>query len=48
MNSGCYGHDISKILTSITVIDLKKRQEKVIKSKDIKFYYRGTNLSENL
>ena len=47
MNSGCYGHDISKILTSITVIDLKKRQEKVIKSKDIKFYYRGTNLSEN-
>ena len=47
MNSGCYGHDISKILTSITVIDLKKCQEKVIKSKDIKFYYRGTNLSEN-
>ena len=27
MNSGCYGHDISKILTSITVVDLKKRQE---------------------
>ncbi len=48
MNSGCYGHDISKILTSITVVDLKKRQEKVIKSEDIKFYYRGTNLSENL
>ena len=47
MNSGCYGHNISNILASITVIDLKKRQEKVIKSKDIKFYYRGTNLSEN-
>ena len=48
MNSGCYGHDISKILTSITVVDLKKCQEKVIKSEDIKFYYRGTNLSEDL
>ena len=48
MNSGCYGHDISKILTSITVVDLKKRQEKVIKSEDIKFYYRGTNLPDDL
>ena len=48
MNSGCYGHDISKILTSITVVDLKKCQEKVIKSEDIKFYYRGTNLSQDL
>ena len=48
MNSGCYGHDISKILTSITVVDLKKCQEKVIKSEDIKFYYRGTNLPDDL
>tara|TARA_B100001248_G_scaffold257019_1_gene238887 strand:- start:700 stop:1632 length:933 start_codon:yes stop_codon:yes gene_type:complete len=48
MNSGCYGHDISKILTSITVVDLKNSQEKVIKSKDIKFYYRGTNLPDDL
>ena len=48
MNSGCYGYDISKILTSITVVDSKKCQEKVIKSEDIKFYYRGTNLPENL
>ncbi len=48
MNSGCYGHDISKILTSITVVDLKKRQEKVIKSEDIEFYYRGTNLPDDL
>ena len=48
MNSGCYGHDISKILTSITVVDLIKCHEKVIKSEDIKFYYRGTNLSDDL
>ncbi len=48
MNSGCYGHDISKILTSITVVDLKKCREKMIKSEDIKFYYRGTNLSDDL
>ena len=48
MNSGCYGHDISKILTSITVVDLKKCREEVIKSEDIKFYYRGTNLPDDL
>jgi len=44
MNSGCYGDDISKILTSINVIDIKDCKEKVIKRDDIKFFYRGTNL----
>ena len=44
MNSGCYGDDISKILISINVIDIKDCKEKVIKRKDIKFFYRGTNL----
>ena len=48
MNSGCYGDDISKILISINVIDVKDCKEKVIKREDIKFFYRGTNLSENL
>ena len=44
MNSGCYGDDISKILISINVIDIKDCKEKVIKREDIKFFYRGTNL----
>ena len=44
MNSGCYGDDISKILISINVIDVKDCKEKVIKRDDIKFFYRGTNL----
>ena len=45
-NSGCYGDDISKILTSINVIDMKKCEEREINKEDIKFFYRGTNLSE--
>ena len=44
MNSGCYGDDISKILISINVIDIKDCREKVIKRDNIKFFYRGTNL----
>ena len=44
MNSGCYGDDISKILISINVIDIKDCKEKVIKRDNIKFFYRGTNL----
>ena len=48
MNSGCYGNDISKVLVSINVIDIDKCVEKVIKREDIKFFYRGTNLSESL
>lgn len=45
MNSGCYGNDISKVLLSIKVIDIVECKEKEIKGEDIKFGYRGTNLS---
>jgi len=47
MNSGCYGQDISKILVSVQVMDLNGNI-KIIKSSDIKFYYRGSDLAENL
>ena len=47
MNTGCYGSDISKVLISIKVLDKKKVIEKEIKKKDIKFFYRGTNLPDN-
>ena len=48
MNSGCYGNDISKVLESITVIDLKSCKEKVIKRDEVKFFYRGSNLPNEL
>jgi UDP-N-acetylmuramate dehydrogenase len=48
MNSGCYENDISKILLSIQVIDIKNCKEKEVKKEDIKFLYRGTNLSKDL
>ena len=48
MNSGCYGNDISKILVSIKVIDLKSCKEKVIKRDEVKFFYRGSNLPNEL
>ena len=48
MNSGCYDYDISKILISINVIDKENLIEKEIKKKNIKFFYRGTDLNENL
>ena len=49
MNSGCYENDISKILLSIQVIDIKLIvKKKKLKKKDIKFLYRGTNLSKDL
>ena len=48
MNSGCYSNDISKILLSIQVVDMKNCNEKEIKKEDIKFLYRGTNLSKDL
>ena len=44
MNSGCYDNDISKVLSSIKVIDINECKEKV-KCDEIEFYYRGTNLS---
>ena len=47
MNSGCYDNDMSKILISINVLDKKKLTEKEIKKKDIKFFYRGTDLSDD-
>ncbi len=46
MNSGCYGNDISKVLVSINGIDPDNFEEKEIQSKDIKFFYRGTNISK--
>ena len=46
MNSGCYEQDISKVLISIKVIDIYECKEREIKSKDIKFFYRGTSLSD--
>ncbi len=48
MNSGCYGDDISKVLVSIKVIDLKSCKEKEIKREEIKFFYRGSNLPNEL
>ncbi len=48
MNSGCYENDISKVLISINAIDKKNFSEIEIKKEDIKFFYRGTNLSNNL
>ena len=47
MNSGCYGEDISKILISVQTMDLNGKV-KVIYSQDIKFFYRGSNLENNL
>jgi UDP-N-acetylmuramate dehydrogenase len=48
MNSGCYDNDISKIIISINVLDKKKMIEKEIKKENINFFYRGTDLSNDL
>ena len=48
MNSGCYDQDISKVLSSIQVIDKNRLSEIEIKKEDIKFFYRGTNLNSDL
>ena len=47
MNTGCYGDDISKILHSIRVIDMQGNPKEIL-SKDIKFFYRGSNIEEDL
>jgi len=47
MNSGCYGHDISKILQSIKTID-HQGNIKEINQNDIKFRYRESDLPKNL
>ena len=48
MNSGCYERDISKILVSIKAINPIECREKKIERKNIKFFYRGTNLPNEL
>jgi len=48
MNSGCYDNDISKVLLSIQAIDIDTLSEIEIEKEDIKFFYRGTDLSNNL
>ena len=45
MNSGCYNNDISKVLKSLKVVDIHECKEKEMKREDIKFFYRGTNLT---
>tara|TARA_B100000886_G_C20426440_1_gene494309 strand:- start:5028 stop:5933 length:906 start_codon:yes stop_codon:yes gene_type:complete len=45
MNSGCYNNDISKVLKSLKVVDIQECKEKEIKRENIKFFYRGTNLT---
>lgn len=46
MNSGCYGSDISKIVLSISVIDMNG-DIKIINKKDINFSYRKSSLTKN-
>ena len=48
MNSGCYDNDISKVLVSFTAINKNNLSEIEINREDIEFYYRGTNLSNDL
>ena len=48
MNSGCYNSDISQVLLSIKAIHKKELSEIEIKKEDIKFLYRGNNLSDDL
>ena len=46
MNSGCYGVDISKVVLSVTVIDMNG-EIKIISNKDINFSYRHSSLTKN-
>jgi len=46
MNSGCYGSDISKVVLSVTVIDMNG-EIKIISNKDINFSYRHSSLTKN-
>ena len=47
MNSGCYDYDISKCITSIQTID-HNGIVRTIKSEKINFFYRGSDLSDDL
>jgi len=46
MNSGCYGSDISKVVLSISAIDMNG-EIKIIDNKDINFSYRHSSLNKN-
>ena len=46
MNSGCYGSDMSKVVSSISIIDMNG-EIKIINNKDINFSYRHTSLTKN-
>jgi UDP-N-acetylmuramate dehydrogenase len=46
MNSGCYGRDISKVVLSISAIDMNG-EIKIIDNKDINFSYRHSSLTKN-
>jgi UDP-N-acetylmuramate dehydrogenase len=46
MNSGCYGSDISKVVLSISAIDMNG-EIKIIVNKDINFSYRHSSLTKN-
>ena len=43
-----FDENVSEVLLSIKAIDKNKLTEIELKKEDIKFYYRGTNLSEDL
>ena len=47
MNSGCYDYDISKCIDSIQAID-RSGIVRIIKSETINFFYRGSDLSDDL
>ena len=47
MNSGCYGEDISKVFLSLRAINFNG-EEVEIKKENIKFFYRKTNLPNDL
>ena len=47
INSGCYGQDISQILHSIKVVDIFGINKNILAS-EIKFYYRDSDLDQNL
>ena len=46
MNSGCYGSDISKVVLSISAIDMNG-EIKIIDNNDINFSYRHSSLTKN-
>ena len=48
MNSGCYGYDLSQILSSIEVINLHNGKISKVDRREINFFYRGCDLPKNL